>query len=75
MQDTYRIYIHSTKNPRTINTPMMGRTYYERISVNGKEAFIQKLNKLIATGAVVQEVRYGWGGAWIPYWKYIATNK
>ena len=45
---TYRIYIKSNNNPRTINTPMMGRTNYTCIQVVGKEAFIAKLNEQLA---------------------------
>ena len=71
MANTYRIYIKSNEHPRTINTPMMGRTNYTVITVVGKEAFIEKLNELIANGATINEVRYGWGGAYIKYWEYI----
>ena len=71
MKNTYRIYIKSTKNPRTINTPMMGRTNYEVISVEGKDAFITKLNELVQQGETINEVRYGWGGAYVKYWNYI----
>lgn len=71
MANTYRIYIKSNNNPRTINTPMMGRTYYTCISVNGKDAFIAKLNELVASGERITEVRYGWGGTYVKYWEYI----
>jgi hypothetical protein len=71
MANTYRIYIKSNNNPRTINTPMMGRTNYTLITVTGKEAFIEKLNELIANGATINEVRYGWGGTYVKYWEYI----
>ena len=71
MKNTYRIYIKSNNNPRTINTPMMGRTYYTVISVQGKEAFITKLNELVAAGERINEVRYGWGGVYVKYWEYI----
>lgn len=71
MANTYRIYIKSNKNPRTINTPMMGRTNYEVIEVQGKEAFIAKLNELVDNGAHITEVRYGYGGSYVNYWKYL----
>ena len=71
MANTYRIYIHSNKHPRTINTPMMGRTNYEVIEAVGKEEFIAKLNELVAQGKTISEVRYGWGGAYVKYWEYI----
>ena len=71
MKNTYRIYIKSNKNARTINTPMMGRTNYEVITVEGKESFITKLNELVANGETIREVRYGYGGAYVKYWEYI----
>ena len=71
MKNTYRIYIRSNEHPRTINTPMMGRTYYSVIDVQGKEAFITKLNELVAAGETINEVRYGWGGIYVKYWEYI----
>ena len=71
MANTYRIYIKSNKNPRTINTPMMGRTYYEVITVEGKDAFVAKLNELVANCEIIREVRYGWGGSYVKYWEYI----
>ena len=71
MKDTYRIYIKSAKNPRTINTPCNGRTYYEVIAVEGKDAFIAKLNELVANGEVIREVRFGYGGSYVKYWKYL----
>jgi hypothetical protein len=72
MANTYRIYIKSNEHPRTINTPMMGRTNYTCIQVVGKEAFIVKLNELVLAGEHITEVRYGWGGAYVKYWEYIA---
>lgn len=71
MANTYRIYIKSTNHPRTINTPKMGRTNYTRIDVVGKDAFIAKLNELVQAGEVINEVRYGFGGSYVCYWKYI----
>jgi hypothetical protein len=50
---------------------MMGRTYFDVIAVEGKDAFVIKLNELIANGEIIQEVRYGWGGSYVHYWKYI----
>ena len=72
MKGTYRIYIKSAKNPRTINTPSNGRTYYEVIAVEGKDAFIAKLNELVANGEVIREVRFGYGGSYVKYWKYLS---
>jgi hypothetical protein len=69
--NVYRIYIHSNKHPRTINTPRCGRTYYDVFEVEGKEQFIAKLNELVAAGEQISEVRYGWGGSYVCYWKYI----
>ena len=68
----YRIYIRSNKNPRTINTPMMGRTNYDVVTAYGKEEFIAKLNELVNNGETINEVRYGWGGSYVNYWNYIA---
>ena len=68
---TYRIFIHSNEHPRTINTPMMGRTYYSVIDVDGKEAFIEKLNELVNAGETITEVRYGYSCTYIKYWNYI----
>ena len=66
----YRIYIKSNEHPRTINTPRNGRTNYTKITVEGKEAFITKLNELVANGEEIQEVRFGYGG-YVCYWKYL----
>ena len=71
MKNIYTIYIRSNKHPRTINTPMMGRTCYDFIRVEGKEAFTAKLNELVAAGEHISEVRYGWGGSYVKYWEYI----
>lgn len=71
MKNTYQIYIKSNNNPRTINTPMMGRSYYTVINVQGKDAFIAKLNELVYAGECISEVRYGWGGVYVKHWEYI----
>ena len=71
MKNTYRIYIKSEKHPRTINAPRNGRTYYEVIAVEGKEAFIAKLNELVENGEVIREVRFGYGGSYVKYWEYL----
>ena len=42
MSNTYNIYIRSEGHPRTVNTPAMGRTCYEVIRIEGKEAFTAK---------------------------------
>ena len=68
---TYRIFIKSNEHPRTINTPMMGRTYYSVIDADGKEAFIEKLNELVNAGETITEVRYGYGCTYVKYWNYI----
>ena len=69
--NVYRIYIHSNKHPRTINTPRCGRTNFDVIEVEGKEQFIAKLNELVNAGERITEVRYGWGGSDVNYFKYI----
>ncbi len=59
----YRIYIKSNKNPRTINTPMMGRTYYEVIEVQGnREALESKVAELRNAGETITEIRTNMGG-------------
>lgn len=69
--NVYRIYIRSNENPRTINTPTMGRINYTVFDVEGKDAFIAKLNELVQQGKHINEVRYGWGGTYVKYWQYI----
>ena len=69
--NTYRIYIRSNEHPRTINTPMMGRTYFSIIEAEGKDDYITKLNELVARGEKVLEVRKGFGGTYIKYWEHI----
>ena len=56
MNKNYHIYIKSNEHPRTINTPMMGRTYYTKITVQGKEELVNKVNELRAKGEVIREV-------------------
>ena len=68
---TYRIYIRSNEHPRTINTPMMGRTYYSVIEAEGTDDYITKLNELVARGEKVIEVRKGFGGARIDWTAFI----
>ena len=68
--NAYSIYIRSAEHRRTINTPMMGRINYTVIRVDGKDAFITKLNELVRNGEHINEVRYGWGGSYVEYWKY-----
>ena len=56
----YRIYIKSVnKNPRTINTYMMCRCYYEKFEVVGYKALVEKINILQKAGAKIYEVRGG----------------
>ena len=52
----YNIYIKSNEHPRTINTPMMGRTYYTKITVQGKEELVKTVNELRAKGEVIREI-------------------
>lgn len=65
---TYRIYIRSNEHPRTINTPMMGRTNYSVIEVEGRDAAIEKIKELRREGKNVYEVRYGFGGHEFNHW-------
>ena len=59
----YRIYIKSNKNPRTINTPMMGRTYYEVVEVQGnRETLESKVAELQNAGKTITEIRTAMGG-------------
>ena len=60
--NTYRIYTRSNENARTINTPMMGRTYYSIVTVEGKEAAQAKAAELRAAGVIISEIRAGFGG-------------
>ena len=53
----YRIYIQSNNNPRTINTPHNGRTYYDIVEAEGASKMISKINELIENGEVISEVR------------------
>ena len=71
MSNTYNIYIRSEGHPRTVNTPAMGRTCYEVIRIEGKEAFTAKLNELVTAGEQIAEVRHGWSGSYVRYWEYI----
>lgn len=67
----YRIYIKSNKYTRNINTPMMGRTNYEVITVEGKESFIAKLNELAQAGEEIRKVHCDCGGSYVYYREYI----
>ena len=69
--NTYRIFIRSNKNPRTINTPMMGRCYYDVIEAEGKDEFVKKLNELVKAGEVINEVVRGYWCHYVRYWNYI----
>lgn len=70
MGNTYRIYIRSNEHPRTINTPQNGRTNYTLVCAVGKAEFIKTLNALLNKGAIITEVRYGWGGASVNWYQY-----
>ena len=52
----YNIYIKSNEHPRTINTPMMGRTYYTKITVKGWEAMTAKVAELLTAGEKITEI-------------------
>ena len=52
----YMIFIRSNEHPRTINTPMMGRTYYTSVHVEGREAMEQKVAELKHNGFDVYEI-------------------
>ena len=52
----YNIYIRSNEHPRTINTPMMGRTYYTKIVVKGWEALEAKVAELLKAGESISEI-------------------
>lgn len=54
---TYNIFIRSNEHPRTINTPMMGRTYYTNIRVQGREALESKVQELRNAGEHINEIR------------------
>lgn len=53
----YTIYIRSNEHLRTINTPMMGRTNYTAIKVQGKENLEAKVVELRNAGKKVSEIR------------------
>ena len=60
--NTYRIYIRSNEHPRTINTPMMGRTYYSIIEVKGVRAdLVAKVEELRAKGEFITDIYVGCG--------------
>ena len=52
----YNIFIRSNEHPRTINTPMMGRTYYTKIVVNGWKALEAKVAELLKAGETINEI-------------------
>lgn len=47
---TYNVYIRSNEHSRTINTPMMGRCYYTRISVKEMGELKEKVAQLRESG-------------------------
>ena len=57
--DTYKIYIKSSKHPRTINTYKMARCYYDVFYVQGKENAIAKIKELYSNGEIITEVSKG----------------
>ena len=58
---TYNVHIRSNEHPRTINTPMMGRCYYTRISVKGKDELKEKVAQLRESGEKILEIRTDFG--------------
>lgn len=51
------IFIRSNEHPRTINTPMMARTYYTRIDFTGtREELKTKVEELRARGEIINEI-------------------
>ena len=50
------IYIRSNEHPRTINTPMMGRTYYTAIRVYSREEMLEKVEELKKAGENILEI-------------------
>lgn len=58
---TYNVYIRSNEHPRTINTPMMGRCYYTRISVKGMGELKEKVAQLRESGEKILEIRTDFG--------------
>lgn len=52
----YNIYIRSNEHPRTINTPMMGRTNFTCYTVKGWDALEAKVAELIKAGKHITEV-------------------
>ena len=54
---TYTIYVHSNEHARNINTPMMGRTNYTAIRVQGKENLAIKVAELRNAGEKVADIR------------------
>lgn len=52
----YHIFVRSNENPRTINTPCNGRTYYTLIVVKGWEALENKVAELLSAGEKINEI-------------------
>jgi hypothetical protein len=52
----YNIFVKSNNHARNINTPMMGRTYYTKITVQGKEALTAKVAELRNAGEHISEI-------------------
>lgn len=53
---TYFIYIKSDKHPRTINTPINARTYFDKIIAEGVEEMMRKVKELQTNGAQILEI-------------------
>ena len=51
------VFVHDDNaHSRNINTPMMGRTYYRTIEVEGRENLEAVIDELIAKGETITEV-------------------
>ena len=55
MNKRYTIFILSDSHPRTINTPTMGRTNYDKFVVYGLEALRREVKALQDSGKIVTE--------------------
>jgi hypothetical protein len=50
------IFTKSNKHPRTINTPTMGRTYFDCVEVNGLHNMQAKVAELFKAGETITEI-------------------
>lgn len=62
----YKIYIRSNEHPRTINTPMMARTYYSIIRFCGTfEEMVAKVKNLKENNELVYEIHSSLNERWL----------